>query len=245
MVHPPAALSQRAASSSSSPSTMITDLIKDFRWKAAQLITSNLDEKERSKLFHLTKEEATTTPTIGEAVAAARVEEAQKLNNQWKKQKEQLLMEAEEAARARVETEVQSVVVQEPPVTANEHAVLGPVVVDLGYKKIYRVSAPTLTAIPVWQKQRLYRHDRAKVILKDKLKTTHLGLPGIIVLHEVRAIYDVFACFSVIDLSQSCSSLKSLSIFSTLGQRWQIEYPRWSASCGCLGFVVEERSEGL
>mmetsp|Transcript_30875 Transcript_30875/g.46873 ORF Transcript_30875/g.46873 Transcript_30875/m.46873 type:complete len:373 (+) Transcript_30875:141-1259(+) len=181
--HPPA--SQRAASGS--PSTMITDLLKDFRWKAAQLITSNLDEKERSKLLDLTKEgeDNQATATIGEAVAAARVEEAQKLNNQWKKQKEQLLMEAEEASRARVENEVQLVVKQpKAEEKAEHHTLLGPVVVDLGYKKIYQVSAKTLTAIPVWQKQRLYRHDRAKVILKDKLKTTHLGLPGIIVLHE-------------------------------------------------------------
>ena len=61
----------------------------------------------------------------------------------------------------------------------------GTVVADMGYKKIYQVSARTLATIPVWKKQRAYRHDRAKVIAADKMKTLHLGLPGILVLHEV------------------------------------------------------------
>eukprot|EP00547_Thalassionema_nitzschioides_P007658 CAMPEP_0194219812 /NCGR_PEP_ID=MMETSP0156-20130528/26927_1 /TAXON_ID=33649 /ORGANISM="Thalassionema nitzschioides, Strain L26-B" /LENGTH=370 /DNA_ID=CAMNT_0038949615 /DNA_START=87 /DNA_END=1199 /DNA_ORIENTATION=+ len=184
----------RQQSASTSPASMISDLVKDFRWKAAQMLTSNLSNTERTKLLDaLDATEKSTiekeqTTTIGEAVAAARMEEAQKIQTKWSKEKEQLLQEAEEAAQARVENEVQLVIQQreqQQQLSGDEHhTLLGPVVANLGYKKIYQVSAQILMTIPVWQKQRLYRHDRAKVILKDKLKTTHLGLPGIIVLHE-------------------------------------------------------------
>ena len=72
-------------------------------------------------------------------------------------------------------------------VDAQAHPILGAVVADMGYKKVYQVSARTLATIPVWKKQRAYRHDRAKVIAADKMKTLHFGLPGILVLHEVRS----------------------------------------------------------
>jgi hypothetical protein len=66
----------------------------------------------------------------------------------------------------------------------NDHPVLGPVVADLGYKRVHLVSASALATIPIWKKQRVYRHDRAKTMAADKLKTKHLGLPGVICLHE-------------------------------------------------------------
>jgi hypothetical protein len=64
------------------------------------------------------------------------------------------------------------------------HPILGPTLVDLGYKRIHLASAQTLSAIPIWERQRIYRHDRAKVMAQDKLKSMDLGLPGVISLHE-------------------------------------------------------------
>ena len=64
------------------------------------------------------------------------------------------------------------------------HPILGTPLVDLGYKRIHTVSARCLASIPVWEKQRVYRHDRAKAMALDKVKSAHTGLPGIITLHE-------------------------------------------------------------
>ena len=71
-------------------------------------------------------------------------------------------------------------------VNKNHHPILGKAHVDLGYKQIFIVPAKKLAAIPIWDKQRAYRHDRAKNMAADKMKTMHLGLPGVITLHEVR-----------------------------------------------------------
>jgi hypothetical protein len=64
------------------------------------------------------------------------------------------------------------------------HPILGPCILDLGYKRMHVVTAQALAAIPVWEKQRIYRHDRAKTMAADKLKTLHLGMPGVIGLYE-------------------------------------------------------------
>mmetsp|Transcript_9366 Transcript_9366/g.20067 ORF Transcript_9366/g.20067 Transcript_9366/m.20067 type:complete len:482 (+) Transcript_9366:56-1501(+) len=64
------------------------------------------------------------------------------------------------------------------------HPILGTALLDLGYKRIHTVSARCLASIPVWEKQRVYRHDRAKAMAADKARSTHTGLPGIITLHE-------------------------------------------------------------
>lgn len=64
------------------------------------------------------------------------------------------------------------------------HPILGPCLLDLGYKRLHVVKASSLAAIPVWEKQRIYRHDRAKMMAADKLKTLHLGMPGVIGLYE-------------------------------------------------------------
>lgn len=65
-----------------------------------------------------------------------------------------------------------------------EHPILGPTILDLGYKRIHVTSAKNLLAIPIWEKQRTYRHDRAKAMATDKIKTFQLGIPGVISLYE-------------------------------------------------------------
>ena len=64
------------------------------------------------------------------------------------------------------------------------HPILGRPMVDLGYKRIHTVSARALAAVPIWEKQRVYRHDRARTMASDKMKSLDTGLPGIITLHE-------------------------------------------------------------
>ena len=64
------------------------------------------------------------------------------------------------------------------------HPILGPVISDLCYKRVHLVSAEKLASIPIWEKQRVYRHRRVKAMANDKWKSMQLGLPGVICLHE-------------------------------------------------------------
>ena len=65
-----------------------------------------------------------------------------------------------------------------------EHPLLGKPIANLGYKRIYLTPHSTLGTIPIWNKQRHYQHPRAHNMASEKLKTLHLGFPGIICLHE-------------------------------------------------------------
>lgn len=221
------------------------DIFSNLRWKAAEVLTSGLSQTEKSQLMEKLdgieeqhqeeEEEDDTQNTIGEAVAAARMQEAQRQESKWEKEREDLLQQAEEAARARVENDL---IIQERRVAAQAkwqealeqekkaeggdngvvaakdiHPVLGPVVKDFGYKKVYQVSAKTLASIPVWKKQRVYRHDRAKVIAADKMKSLHLGLPGILVLHEVRTY---ISCCNYEVMQKMCE----ISLIMASGQEW-------------------------
>ncbi len=155
----------------------------------------------------------TAQKSIGEAVAEARAAEAQQQAQRWEREKDKLMAEAEAAAKARVESDIliqqrrmglerwkQDLAREQEtektiPVATTQantkasvaaHPILGELVADFGYKRVYVSSASALASIPVWEKQRIYRHDRAKTMAADKLKTPHLGLPGVISLHEVR-----------------------------------------------------------
>jgi hypothetical protein len=68
--------------------------------------------------------------------------------------------------------------------SSEEHPVLGPVVADLGYKRIHLVSSGQLGTIPIWKRQRTYRNDRARRMALEKQSTMHLGFPGIVCLYE-------------------------------------------------------------
>lgn len=156
------------------------------------------------------EEEESTVPqiSIAEAVAAARAQEAAIQSEKWENEKDKLLADAEQAARSRVESDiaiqrrklmfekwkqdVEKNLEEEKPQTASTeeenvgtHPVLGPIVMDLGHKRIHIVSAKDLASIPVWKKQRVYRHLRAQSMASDKIKSLHLGLPGIIGIYEV------------------------------------------------------------
>mmetsp|Transcript_15983 Transcript_15983/g.33780 ORF Transcript_15983/g.33780 Transcript_15983/m.33780 type:complete len:555 (+) Transcript_15983:65-1729(+) len=71
---------------------------------------------------------------------------------------------------------------QESP--KRHHPILGPQIAQLPYKRIHLTSARTLASLPVYEKQRAYRHERALVMAKDKKKTLWMGVPGVISLME-------------------------------------------------------------
>ncbi|KAL3934358.1 MAG: hypothetical protein SGBAC_009907 [Bacillariaceae sp.] len=161
-----------------------------------------------------TKEAEPAIPerSIDEIIAATKAEEAAKYEKRWFNIKDQMEKDAEEAARKRVEsdlalqqrkiafekwqqdleremetastTEDVEKVKEEVIAKLGDHPILGPVLVDLGSKRLHMVTAEALAAVPVWKKQRTYRHQRAKEMANDKMKTLHLGLPGIIGIYE-------------------------------------------------------------
>ena len=66
----------------------------------------------------------------------------------------------------------------------DHHPILGPQIAALPYKRVHLTSAATLASLPVYEKQRAYRHDRAAKMAKDKKKTLWMGIPGAVALYE-------------------------------------------------------------
>jgi|AntRauTorckE5430_2_1112549.scaffolds.fasta_scaffold00355_7 hypothetical protein len=182
--------------------------------KSLGINVSKQDKEHLETQHQNTHQKGTINNSIGEAVAAAVAKEAAKNKAMAEKEKDEIWKDAEKAAMERVksdlliqerrlamqrwerELEAEKKMVaqgeQEGKVTATSvdedeamhHPILGAVIVDLGYKRIHLASVQTLSAIPIWEKQRVYRHDRAKTMASDKLKSLDLGLPGVIALHE-------------------------------------------------------------
>lgn len=90
------------------------------------------------------------------------------------------IAEAEQAAAVEATTSQ----VEAPSDPAKAHPVLGQMVCDLGYKRIYLTSAKTLGTLPIWKKQRIYRQSRARSMALDKAKNMDNGFPGAICLAE-------------------------------------------------------------
>ena len=106
---------------------------------------------------------------------------------QHQQQQQQQLQEQEPGEASdivEIESPTVTVTAQPQQPIMEDHAILGPALVDLGYKRVHLVSTSKLSAIPIWEQQRVYRHDRAKVMAMDKVKSLPLGFPGIISLHE-------------------------------------------------------------
>lgn len=151
--------------------------------------------------------------SIGEAVAAELAKEASKSKKLMETERDKIWKQAEKATMERIQNdllieerrvklekwkkELENEKMQDNTIVSNSnvskhdekqeeehHPVLGPTLYDLGYKRIHIVSAKTLSAIPIWEKQRSYRHDRAKVMANDKMKSLDIGLPGVISIHE-------------------------------------------------------------
>ena len=241
----------RFSTKSDGKSRSVGDYFSALRWKAANALTLSLPEKERNLLLdklssngnivntvnsdvasqqEIDDEEddssiARYQPSIDEAIAAAKLREAERYEQKWERDKEALIAEAEEAARSRIESDLE---IQKRQIAfeawkselerekkeqdesstkieldsavgitketseeeiLGEHPTLGPMIADLGYKRIHLASSKNLSTIPVWKKQRIYRHGRSENMATDKIKTLHLGLPGIIGIFEVRILW--------------------------------------------------------
>eukprot|EP00934_Nitzschia_sp_Nitz4_P000397 Nitzschia sp. Nitz4//scaffold13_size275219//20591//22012//NITZ4_000838-RA/size275219-augustus-gene-0.248-mRNA-1//-1//CDS//3329535906//397//frame0 len=104
---------------------------------------------------------------------------------QWKANLKKETEKETEAAQTANTTEKTPEETSSPEVSSiDSHPILGEVLCDLGHKRIHVASAEKLCTIPVWEMQRSYRHDRAKVMANDKKKSLHTGLPGIIGVFE-------------------------------------------------------------
>jgi hypothetical protein len=186
------------------------DLLASFRYKAANALTSTLPEEQRKELTNklleqfpqqvkvVAEEEQIAPKSIAEAVEAARMEEATRQESKSKQAMEAMLEKANKAAQARVESElaiqkrrIENFEVWNKNLAAEkkEHPILGQVVSDLGHARYHLVPAKELANIAVWEKQRTYRHKRAQNMAADKMKSLHLGISGVIVLHEVWIIH--------------------------------------------------------
>jgi len=185
---------------------------RDRLLKSLNINVSGQDQQHLDNQHEENVQQGKINNSIGEAVAAAIAKEAAKNKTLAEKQKDDIWKQAEKATMERVkndlliqerklamerwqkELEAEKKRVAQEEINAptvegdgNEdmhHPVLGPTVVDLGYKRVHLASAQALSSIPIWEKQRVYRHDRAKGMASDKMKSLELGLPGIIALHE-------------------------------------------------------------
>jgi hypothetical protein len=227
------------------------DFSSALRFSAVNALTESLPKGERDLLLQRVTlnerngedDDDAQSSSVGENIAAAAIGDLnmrpREYDEEWRKEKELLLKQAEQAAMERVENELEiqkkrieflqsqlelaedpSKIVdlatrqyspqeydamsegektmvrqlreQFPVETAQadtqaetqDHPLLGPVVLDLGYKRIHTSSVGRLGTIPVWNKQRIYRNDRVKSMAAQKWKNMHLGLPGIVCLHE-------------------------------------------------------------
>ena len=69
----------------------------------------------------------------------------------------------------------------------NRHQVYGTLVHDFGYKRVYCANPTTLwTGTQMWEKQRAFRQDRAKLIGKAKETSEVVGWPGTISVVEMK-----------------------------------------------------------
>ena len=167
---------------------LASEYFTNLRLKAVSILSESLSPNDRNKVLNslqaIDKRAAddTTRKSMGEAVASALAQETKQREKAWKEKESNLIQMAEQAAMERVKSDLY--LIQQKEKNTGRHPVLGQLVCDLGYKRLYLTSARALSAIPVWEKQRVYRHDRAKIMAADKVKKKDGNLPGVIALHE-------------------------------------------------------------
>ena len=147
------------------------------------LLQSNLTAAERRALAaELDPLRAHVQPVAGAVLSPVTQPAAPKVQPVQQQQKQEVAVPVPVAVAAR----------------AVEHPVLGALLYDFGYKRVYAMPAASLvdaSITPVWQQQRSFRLERAEAIAKVKSKDASVGLPGVISLYELgggsfRAIID-------------------------------------------------------
>jgi hypothetical protein len=67
-----------------------------------------------------------------------------------------------------------------------QHPIFGELVMDLGYKRVYKSDPATVwAATPIWEKQRAFRQERCAQIARAKLQGKTDGWPGTIAVCEI------------------------------------------------------------
>ena len=196
---------------SSSSSQRETSFLGDLKVRVVQSIADSLPAEERERLIMSIGPGYVERKSVGEAVAAAMAKE-QEFRMEWVEKIEEAAkerIELEQQLRSTAEKELvqmketlaknskgNELIAEEDDTSlgGNQldiqtqaidfHPVLGELIADLGYKRVYLTKTQNLSAIPIWEKQRAYRHARAKVIAREKLKRKQIGLPGVITLFE-------------------------------------------------------------
>jgi hypothetical protein len=143
-----------------------SDLVLKQRQMAFEKWKQGVESEKRTKTNEVVVVEIPTTPASTMPVSSI----------EQKQQRE----DEEEGAIEEQQQQQQ----QEDFTALSTHPILGQCIADLGYKRLHLISIEKLIHIPVWEKQRIYRHDRAVQMAKDKRKTLHLGLPGVMGIHE-------------------------------------------------------------
>jgi hypothetical protein len=245
-----------------SKSSTVGEYFSALRWKAANVITSHLPDDERKLLLDklssnkhtpgdginsdvvssqskVDKDEDDNSitqyqPSIDEAIAAAKLREAEKCEQKRELEIEESRAKAEVAVRSRIESDIiiqkRQIVFEawkrnleaeknesigntatveqqakEKEILLGDHPILGKCICELGYKRIHLSSLKNLAAIPVWEEQRIFRLGRSKKMATDKMKTLHLGLPGIIGIFE-----NIDGSLNIIDGQHRVGMLKVL-----------------------------------
>ncbi|GBG33864.1 Ribokinase [Hondaea fermentalgiana] len=70
------------------------------------------------------------------------------------------------------------------------HPIYGKLLHDFGYKKVFASEPKKLTnksVVPVWEKQRIFRPERARQIAKAKKDDNRFGFPGVITMFDLDA----------------------------------------------------------
>lgn len=62
------------------------------------------------------------------------------------------------------------------------HPIFGELLHDLQYKKVYLTNVKSLMMAPIWEKNRILRPERANRIANSKIKSSVIGLPGVITM---------------------------------------------------------------
>jgi hypothetical protein len=124
-----------------------------------------------------------------------------------------------------------------------EHPILGPALCDLGHKRVHLSTVERLASLPVWEKQRFFRHERAKSMAKDKAKSLHTGLPGVIGIYEVGNSMGTCPYRGVdsIRIIASNTADRPVSLFSET-RRKSCNY-RWTASHWYAQNLVREKGD--
>ncbi len=166
----------RVAGGKNQPS--VEELLAEAKAEEAQRISARYEEEWKNR-------EAEMERAVRKKLESDL--ELQRRQIAFEKWKEDLELEkTRQQAEAQNEIETAAVTKKSASEVLGEHPILGPVVCDLGHKRVHLSSVERLAALPVWEKQRFFRHDRAKNMARDKAKSMHTGLPGVIGIFEVR-----------------------------------------------------------